>query len=167
MNSAVIRCAAVIVMLLPVGLARAQYLPVVPKEQRGRIDAERAGTHDAANIRTVFYNYGMVGDYPPDPGNVDLSVFHSVEVPKGTGMNYTRRHHAVRPGEDRPVERRPGAHHGDRLPRAAGRQPVHEQGHAVRAAAGILPGRPGHQSRAARPPSATIRAPGPMPGPTG
>jgi hypothetical protein len=31
----------------------------------------------------------MVGDYPPDPGNVDLSVFHSAEVPKGSGMNYT------------------------------------------------------------------------------
>ncbi len=63
--------------------------PVVPQEQRGRIDAERSGTHDAANIRTVFYNFGMVGDYPADPGGVDLSVFHSVEVPKGTGMNYS------------------------------------------------------------------------------
>ena len=52
-------------------------------EQRGRLDAERSGTHDAANIRTVFWNFGMVGDYPPDPGNVDLSVFHSVEVPEG------------------------------------------------------------------------------------
>lgn len=67
---------------------RAQLQPVVPPDQRGRLDAERAGTHDAANIRTVFYNFGMVGDYPPDPGNVDLSVFHSVEVPKGSGANY-------------------------------------------------------------------------------
>ena len=63
--------------------------PVVPPEKRGRIDAERAGTHDAGDIRTVFYNYGMVGDYPANPINVDLSIFHSVEVPKGTGMNYT------------------------------------------------------------------------------
>src|SRR5262245_22260366 len=31
----------------------------------------------------------MVGDYPPDPGNVDLSVFHSCEVPKGSGMDYS------------------------------------------------------------------------------
>ena len=31
----------------------------------------------------------MVGDYPADPGNVDLSVFHSVEAPKGSGMNYS------------------------------------------------------------------------------
>jgi len=31
----------------------------------------------------------MVGDYPPDPLNVDLSVFHSVEVPKGSGLNYS------------------------------------------------------------------------------
>src|SRR5512141_2825768 len=63
--------------------------PVVPKSQRGTNDAERTGTHDAGNIRTIFHNYGMVGDYPSDPINVDLSVFHSAEVPKGSGMNYT------------------------------------------------------------------------------
>lgn len=61
----------------------------VPESQRGKIDAERLGTHDAANIRTRFWNYGMVGDYPADPLNVDLSTFHSAEVPKGSGMNYT------------------------------------------------------------------------------
>jgi hypothetical protein len=61
----------------------------VPEDQRGRIDAERSGFLDANNIRTVFWNYGMVGDYPRDPGNVDLSVFHSVEVPRGSGMNYS------------------------------------------------------------------------------
>ena len=64
-------------------------LPVVPPELRGRADAERQGTHDAARIRTLFWNFGMVGDFPSDPGNVDLSVFHSVEVPKGGGMNYS------------------------------------------------------------------------------
>ena len=63
--------------------------PVVPAEERGQADAERAGIHDASNIRTLFWNYGMVGDFPADPGNVDPSVFHSVEVPKGTGMNYS------------------------------------------------------------------------------
>lgn len=63
--------------------------PVVPDSLRGRVDAERSGTHDANRIRTVFYNYGMVGDYPPDPLKVDLSVFHSVEVPKGSGENYS------------------------------------------------------------------------------
>ncbi len=63
--------------------------PVVPKDQRGRNDAERSGTHDAGNIRSIFYNYGMVGDYPADPINVDLSIFHSAEVPKGSGLNYT------------------------------------------------------------------------------
>ncbi len=31
----------------------------------------------------------MVGDYPIDPVNVDLSVFHSAEAPKGSGMNYS------------------------------------------------------------------------------
>jgi hypothetical protein len=61
----------------------------VPKAQRGTIDAERSGTHDAANIRTIFWNYGMVGDYPADPLGVDLSVFHSAEAPKGSGMNYS------------------------------------------------------------------------------
>ncbi len=70
-------------------LATAQIITPVPPDERGRIDAERFGTHDAANIRTRFWNFGMVGDYPADPVNVDLSVFHSAEVPKGTGMNYS------------------------------------------------------------------------------
>ena len=87
------RCIASLTLafaLLAPGLPGSADVPVpVPKSQRGRIDAERSGTHDAANIRTVFWNFGMVGDFPPDPGNVDLSVFHSVEVPRGTGMNYS------------------------------------------------------------------------------
>ncbi|MGQ9798183.1 MAG: hypothetical protein ACUVRG_02655 [Ignavibacterium sp.] len=64
-------------------------LPLVPPEWRGTIDAERQGIHDANLIRTIFYNYGMVGDYPADPLNVDLSIFHSVEIPKGSGENYS------------------------------------------------------------------------------
>jgi hypothetical protein len=80
---------ALVAALLIAPSARAQFVPTpVPPEQRGRADAERQGTHDAARIRTSFWNFGMVGDYPADPQNVDLSVFHSVEVPKGTGMNY-------------------------------------------------------------------------------
>lgn len=67
----------------------AQFLPVVPPEWRSRIDAERSGIHDANSIRTMFYNFGMVGDYPLDPINVDLTVFHSVEIPKGSGENYS------------------------------------------------------------------------------
>jgi hypothetical protein len=71
-------------------VTQAQILPdPVPAEWRGTIDAEREGMHDANLIRTVFLNYGMVGDYPPDPGNVDLSIFHSVEIPKGSGENYS------------------------------------------------------------------------------
>ncbi len=75
--------------LLAASAARATVPTPVPKEQRGRLDAERAGTHDASNIRTIFWNYGMVGDYPSDPIGVDLTVFHSGEVPKGSGMNYS------------------------------------------------------------------------------
>jgi hypothetical protein len=82
---------AIVVILTSAGgrATVAQIVTPVPLDQRGRSDAERAGTHDAANLRTVFWNFGMVGDYPPDPGNVDLSVLHSVEVPKGSGMNYS------------------------------------------------------------------------------
>ena len=69
--------------------AEAQLQPVTPPEQRGRIDAERSGVHDAANMRTLFWNFGMVGDYPADPLGVDLTVFHSAEAPRGSGMNYS------------------------------------------------------------------------------
>ena len=79
-----------IVFLFVSGALYAQTpLPTTPPEERGSIDMERSGMHDANNIRTVFYNYGMVGDYPADPINVDLSVFHSVEIPKGSGENYS------------------------------------------------------------------------------
>jgi hypothetical protein len=68
-------------------------LPVTPPEWRGTIDAEREGLHDANLIRTLYKNYGMVGSYPADEGydplNVDLSIFHSVEIPKGSGQNYS------------------------------------------------------------------------------
>src|SRR5262245_1298038 len=72
------------------GLTRAwadDPLPIVPKSERGGFDSEHSGTHDAANIRTLFWNYGMVGDFIGS--SADLSVFHSVEVPKGNGMNYS------------------------------------------------------------------------------
>ncbi|MER3524880.1 MAG: hypothetical protein C4326_12725 [Ignavibacteria bacterium] len=80
---------ALAVSVAPLIAAWGQLPPPVPKEKRGRTDAERSGFHDANNIRTIFWNYGMVGDYPRDPINVDLSVFHSVEVPKGSGLNYS------------------------------------------------------------------------------
>jgi hypothetical protein len=81
--------AAAFALLLAAATAAQTPVPVVPKPLRGQISAERQGTHDAANIRTVFHNFGMVGDYPSDPATADLSIFHSVEVPKGTGMNYS------------------------------------------------------------------------------
>ena len=40
-------------------------------------------------LEQYFRSYGMVGDYPADPVNVDLSIFHSVEIPKGSGENYS------------------------------------------------------------------------------
>ncbi len=80
---------AIILLSMPAKLFAQTILPLVPPEWRGTIDAERQGTHDANLIRTLFYNFGMVGDYPADPLNVDLSVFHSVEIPKGSGENYS------------------------------------------------------------------------------
>lgn len=80
----------ILFLLIITGIDYSQsLLPVVPPELRGRIDAERSGIHDANRIRTLFYNFGMVGDYPADPINVDLTIFHSVEVPKGSGENYS------------------------------------------------------------------------------
>jgi len=76
-------------LLLILSCPVAFFPQVVPVEWRGTIDAEREGTHDANLIRTMFFNYGMVGNYPDDPINVDLSVFHSVEIPKGSGENYS------------------------------------------------------------------------------
>lgn len=69
--------------------ASSQVITPVPPEWRGTIDAERIGHHDANLIRTRYRSYGMVGDYPDDPINVDLSIFHSVEIPKGSGENYS------------------------------------------------------------------------------
>ncbi len=84
------RSVKVIVLLLAVWTvhtAAAQELePVVPPELRGNINAERTGIHDANRIRTQFANFGMVGDFQVNP---DLSVFHSAEVPKGSGLNYS------------------------------------------------------------------------------
>ncbi len=66
-----------------------QLQPLVPFDLRGDLTYEKQGTHDANNIRTLFYNFGMVGDYPSDPLHVDYSIFHSVEIPKGSGENYS------------------------------------------------------------------------------
>ncbi len=79
----------------------------VPPSVRSSISWERMGEHSANRIRTRFYNWGMVGDYPSDPLNVNLATFHSVEVPKGSGMNYSdgitpfvlARYHPGAPGQ--------------------------------------------------------------------
>ena len=69
-------------------------------------------------------------------------AFHSAEVPKGSGMNYTD---GITPFvlAKGALGGRDAVHHGDRLPRAAGDQlhPSGELQHAVRAAARLLPGR--------------------------
>ena len=90
-NVHTLRLAALLALALLVSgrRASADVDTPVPASERGRSDAERRGFHDANNLRTEFWNFGMVGNYPPDPGNVDLSTFHSVEVPKGSGMNYS------------------------------------------------------------------------------
>ncbi len=76
---------AVIIFIFNYSLI-AQYLPVVPQDQRGGEDYVRQGTHDANRIRTMFFNYGMVGDYQVNP---DYTIFHSMEWPKGSLENYT------------------------------------------------------------------------------
>jgi hypothetical protein len=81
----------IILLLLPEGLYSQITYPV-PPHLRGSNVYERLGQHDANNIRTRFYNFGMVGDYPSDPINVDLTVFHSMEWPKGSLENYSDGH---------------------------------------------------------------------------
>jgi hypothetical protein len=85
------RLALGILLALPslAAVARAQTPHCIPVDSLGDFRWERQGFHDAANIRTEFWNFGMVGNYPRDPINVDLSTFHSAEVPKGSGMNYS------------------------------------------------------------------------------
>ncbi|HTO94709.1 MAG TPA: hypothetical protein VMM80_10035 [Bacteroidota bacterium] len=80
-----------ILVILPLALAAPLMAQAVdpPANLRGTSTAERKGMHDANNMRTEFWNFGMVGNYPPDPLNVDLTTFHSVEVPKGSGVNYS------------------------------------------------------------------------------
>ncbi len=63
-----------------------QYYDLVPLDQRGDEDYVRQGTHDANRIRTLYYNYGMVGDYQTNP---DYTIFHSMEWPKGSLENYS------------------------------------------------------------------------------
>jgi len=75
-----------LLVVLAVSAHAQQLEPVTPSPWRSQISAERRGLHDANRIRTVFYNFGMVGDFEVNP---DLSVFHSVEVPKGIGLNYS------------------------------------------------------------------------------
>ncbi len=79
----------ILFLVVTSSLAFGQYRPVVPANLRGNQNYVREGTHDANNIRTVYYNYGMVGDYPLDPIHVDPCSFHSFEVPKGSGVNYS------------------------------------------------------------------------------
>ena len=76
-----------LVLVLPLAeTAAGQLIPTTPPEERGNINAERAGVHDANRLRTQFFNFGMVGDFEVNP---DLSIFHSVEVPRGTGLNHS------------------------------------------------------------------------------
>ena len=74
----------------------------VPPEQRGTPDAERSGQHDANNIRTIFWNYGMVGDYPADPDQRRPERLPLGRGAQGQRHELQRRHHAVRAREDRP-----------------------------------------------------------------
>ncbi len=72
---------SVVVILFISPMSYAQYLDLVPIEWRGNEDYVRQGNHDANRIRTMFYNYGMVGDYQTTP---NYNIFHSMEWPKGS-----------------------------------------------------------------------------------
>ena len=85
----VLLSALVLAAVLATVRSSADVVTPVPPDQRSDLSAEGYGHHDANNMRTRFWNFGMVGSYPDDPINVDLSIFHSAEVPKGSGMNYT------------------------------------------------------------------------------
>jgi len=74
--------------VLAIALSPAQIVTPVPLGDRGTSSAERVGEHGANFIRTRFWNYGMVGDYP-SYSPVNLAEFHSFEVPKGSGVNYS------------------------------------------------------------------------------
>ena len=138
-----------------------------PRTSGARLDAERVGHHDANNMRTVFWNYGMVGDYPArsrQRGSQRLPLGRGAQ---GQRHELQRRRHALRPGQDHPDQRRGRLHHGNGVPRAAGHQPLLQPGHAFRAPAGLFPGRSRPSIRAGPRPSATTRGPGPISGPTG
>jgi hypothetical protein len=85
--AAYVGIAAALSWSTPIAPLRAQPLPIVPPELRSTFTAERSGEHCRGTIRTVFWNFGQIGDWPPDPLNVDLSVFHSFEAPVFSGMN--------------------------------------------------------------------------------
>ncbi len=75
-----------IISVFFVSKLNAQYLDVVPQDQRGGEDYVRQGTHDANRIRTLFFNYGMAGNFTSNP---DYTIFHSMEWPKGSLENYS------------------------------------------------------------------------------
>ena len=58
-------------------------------EERGTNVADRMTNLDGNNVRTRVWNFGMGGDFPVNPLGVDLSQFHSLEFPQGSGMNYS------------------------------------------------------------------------------
>jgi len=86
MSRATINLILIILCFKSADLFAQNYLPVVPKEQRGNEDFVREGTHDANRIRTMFFNYGMAGNYETSP---DYTIFHSMEWPKGSLESYS------------------------------------------------------------------------------
>lgn len=85
MNKSIIRVCALISFL---GLNPQFVYLQVPPGQRGTSTCERRTILDGNDIRTELFNFGMIGNYPPDPLDVDLTTFHSLEIPNGSGMNY-------------------------------------------------------------------------------
>lgn len=76
----------ILLFSITIKLQAQTFLDVVPFDQRGNEDFVRQGMHDANRIRTVFFNYGMVGNWMSDP---DYTIEHWVEWPKGSLENYS------------------------------------------------------------------------------
>ncbi len=144
------------------GRANAASRRISGAARRRALGLARRGQHPH---RLLELRHG--GRLPAGPGQRRPERLPLGRGAQGQRHELQRRHHAVRAREDHAGERRRRVHHGDRLPRAAGRSARTTTAiMRFEPRPGLLPGRPGAQPRPLARPSATTRAPGPTSGPT-